>query len=116
MEDFQLTDYLSNFYTSFAVLCIFHTCLKPFSMIDYLISFSLKYSYLLIAALFVLKIVFFIRHRNKNWTIAQFFYFDPLKIKFTSNNERAKLKRLQNTLSIAIVLMILVQLAMIMMF
>ncbi|HEX8357983.1 MAG TPA: hypothetical protein VF610_11245 [Segetibacter sp.] len=79
-------------------------------MVDYLIAFLLNYSYVFIAVLFVIKIVLFMRHKNKTWTVAQFFYFNPMGIKYTSNNERAKVKRLQNGLSVAIVVMILVQL------
>ncbi|MCW3107916.1 MAG: hypothetical protein JWQ09_2422 [Segetibacter sp.] len=46
----------------------------------------------------------------------QFFYFNPSNIQFTPSAERAKLKRLQNQLSIGIILFLVIQISVRMLF
>ena len=41
--------------------------------------------------------------------MSQFLYFNPSNIQFTPNPERAKLKRMQNQLSIAIMIFLTIQ-------
>lgn len=82
-------------------------------MIDSLIIFLLKYAYLISAALLIIKIFIFIKHKNKTWTFGQFLFFDHLNIKLTSTVERARLKRVQNLLSILILTFLLLQVSLI---
>lgn len=82
-------------------------------MIDSLIIFLLKYGYLISAALLIIKIFIFIKHKNKTWTFGQFLFFDQLNIKLTSTVERARLKRVQNLLSILILTFLLLQVSLI---
>lgn len=78
-------------------------------MLDLILYFLLKYTYLLAAALFAVKIILFLKHKNKNWTLLQFIYFNQINIRLTSNSDRARLKKLQNSLSIAIVILLAIQ-------
>lgn len=85
-------------------------------MLDVIIYFLLKYAYVLSAVLLLIKTFLFIKNKNKNWTIGQFFFFTPTNIQFTPSAERAKLKRVQNQLSIAIALLLIIQFSVIAMF
>jgi len=78
-------------------------------MIDSIIYFLLKYFYLLAGVLLLVKILLFIKNKNKRWTVLQFLYFDPVNIQFTESAERAKVKRIQNLLSIAILIILFLQ-------
>jgi hypothetical protein len=78
-------------------------------MLDIIIYFFLKYSYLIAVLLFLIKIFLFFKNKNKNWTVVEFLYFKPTNIQFTSNAERAKLKKVQNQLSIAIIVFLVIQ-------
>jgi len=78
-------------------------------MLDLIIYFLLKFSYLIAVALFLIKIFLFFKNKNKNWTVVEFLYFKPTNIQFTSNSDRAKLKRVQNQLSIAITVFLIIQ-------
>jgi hypothetical protein len=78
-------------------------------MLDSIIYFLLKYLYLLAALLFIIKFLLFIKYKNRRWTLIQFIYFDPTNIQLTPSAERAKLKRVQNQLSIAIMIIIAIQ-------
>ena len=78
-------------------------------MFDIFIYFILKYIYLFSVVLFLIKIYLFVKNRNKNWTIAHFLYFNPNTIHYSSNEVRAKLKRIQNHLSFAIIIILVVQ-------
>jgi hypothetical protein len=69
-------------------------------MLDFFIFLLLKYTYVLAAILFLVKIFLFVKNKNKNWTISQFLFFNPTNIQFTPNAGRAKLKRMQNQLRI----------------
>jgi hypothetical protein len=53
----------------------------------------------------------FVKNKNKNWKPVQFLYFNPANIQFTPSAERAKLKRAQNQLSIAIIILLAIQIA-----
>lgn len=79
-------------------------------MLDFIIYFLLNYTYVLAAALFLIKSFLFVKNKNKNWTIAQFLYFNPSNIQFTPSPERARLKRVQNQLSIVTIILIVIQL------
>lgn len=46
----------------------------------------------------------------------QFLYFHPVNIKLTANIERAKSKRTQNTLSIFILILLVIQVFLVMFF
>lgn len=85
-------------------------------MLDVVIYFLLKYAYVLAILLFVVKTVLFVKNRNRNWRLTQFLYFNPTNIQLTSKPERAKLKRLQNQLSIAIVIFLVLQIGVRMLF
>ena len=78
-------------------------------MLDFIIYFLVKYTYVLAAALFIIKIFLFVKNKNKNWTVVQFLYFNPSNIQFTPSPERARLKRVQNQLSIAIMIFLFIQ-------
>ncbi|MCW3080669.1 MAG: hypothetical protein JWR87_2099 [Segetibacter sp.] len=78
-------------------------------MLDFIIFLLLKYTYVLAAVLFLVKIFLFLKNKNKNWTMSQFLFFNPTNIQFTPNAERAKLKRVQNQLSIAIIVLLAIQ-------
>jgi len=78
-------------------------------MLDFIIYFLLKYTYLLAAVLFLIKSFLFVKNKNKNWTMSQFLYFNPSNIQFTPDPERARLKRVQNQLSIAIIIFLVIQ-------
>lgn len=78
-------------------------------MLDLIISFFLNYSYAIAALLFLIKILLFFKNKNKNWTLVEFLYFKSSNIQFTSNSERVKLKRVQNQLSIAILVFLVIQ-------
>lgn len=79
-------------------------------MLDTILYFVVKYSFVITAMLFLVKFLLFLRYKNKNWTIIEFFYFNSVNIKFTAKAERARLKRLQNSLSVAILLLLIFQL------
>ncbi len=79
-------------------------------MLDYIIYFILKYTYIISAVIFLVKIFFFLRYKNKNWRFSEFLYFNQINIKYTSTVERAKMKRTQNVLSIVILSLLLLQL------
>ena len=79
-------------------------------MLDTIIWFILRYTYVIIGAIFLVKAYLFVRHRNKYWRFTEFFYFNQVNIKYTSTAERAKLKRIQNTLSVVILALLIVQL------
>lgn len=85
-------------------------------MLDATIYFLLNYTYVIIGLLFLLKTILFIRHKNKNWRLSEFLYFNQLNIRFTPNLERAKLKRLQNFLSYIILFLLVVQLVILALF
>jgi hypothetical protein len=57
-----------------------------------------------------------VKNKNKNWTFMQFLYFNATNIQFTSSSERARLKKVQNQLSIAIMIIIVIQIGGKMMF
>jgi len=78
-------------------------------MLDIIIYFLLKYSYLVAVFLFLIKIFLFFKNKNKNWTVVEFLYFKPTNIQFTSDAERARLKRVQNQLSIAVAVFLIIQ-------
>ena len=78
-------------------------------MIDSIIYFLLKYFYLLAGVLLLVKILLFIKNKNKRWTVLQFLYFNSVNIQFTESAERAKVKRIQNLLSIAILIILFLQ-------
>ena len=78
-------------------------------MLDIIISFFLKYSYAIAALLFLIKVFLFFKNKNKNWTVIEFLYFKSSNIQFTSNSERIKLKKVQNQLSIAIIVFLVIQ-------
>ncbi len=78
-------------------------------MLDMIIYFLLKYTYVVTLFLFLIKTILFLKHRNKNWTVLQFIFFNPINIRFTSKNERVKYKRIQNGLSVAILLLIIIE-------
>jgi hypothetical protein len=78
-------------------------------MLDLIIYFFLKYSYLIAVFLFLIKIFLFFKNKNKNWRVIEFLYFKPTNIQFTSNVERAKLKKVQNQLSVAIIVFLVIQ-------
>lgn len=80
-------------------------------MLDLIIYFLIKYAYVLAVLLFVIKMFLFIKNKNKNWTVSQFFYFNPTNIQFTPSAERAKLKKVQNQLSIGIMLFLIIQIS-----
>lgn len=80
-------------------------------MLDVIIYFLMKYAYIIAVALFVIKVLLFVKNRNKNWTLIQFFYFDSTNMQFTQNATRIKLKRVQNQLSISIIVFIVIQVA-----
>ena len=79
-------------------------------MLDYIIYFILKYTYIITAAIFLVKAFLFIRYKNKKWRFAEFIYFNQVNIKYTSTAERAKAKRIQNTLSVIIFVFLIIQL------
>ncbi len=79
-------------------------------MLDSIIYFLLKYIYVIAAVLFLIKILLFLKNNNKHWTVSQFLYFNPSNTQFTQNAERAKVKRIQNLLSIAIIIILLFKL------
>ena len=79
-------------------------------MLDYIIYFILKYTYIISAVIFLLKVFLFLRYKNKNWRFGEFLYFNQINIKYTSTVERAKMKRTQNALSIIIVALLFLQL------
>jgi len=63
------------------------------------------YSYVLggvVLILAVIKTVHFIKNKNRNWKFRHWFYFNQNNIKASTNNERARLKRVQNAYSISI--------------
>ena len=80
-------------------------------MLDIVIYFFLKYSYIIAALLFSIKTFLFFKNKNKNWTVVEFLYFKPTNIQFSSDADRAKLKRVQNQLSIAIIVFLIIQAA-----
>lgn len=82
-------------------------------MLDVIIYFFLKYAYVLAALLFLIKTFLFLKNKNKNWTIVEFFYFPSSNIQFTQNAQRARLKRVQNQLSIAIIIFVVIQITVI---
>ena len=79
-------------------------------MLDTIIYLLLRYAYVVAVILFIIKIFLFFKNKNKNWTFVEFLYFKPTNIQFTSKFERAKLKRIQNQLSVGIILFLLIQL------
>jgi hypothetical protein len=85
-------------------------------MIDLSIYVFLSYTYVFIAILFLVKIVLFLKHRNKNWTITQFIFFTETNIKFTTNSERSKLKKTQNFLSAVILFLLVIQILSVLLF
>ncbi len=78
-------------------------------MLDTIIYLFLSYAYVVAAILFLIKTFLFFKNKNKNWTLVEFLYFKPTNIQFTSNVERARLKRVQNQLSVGIILFLLIQ-------
>lgn len=85
-------------------------------MLDFVIFLLLKYTYILAAVLLLIKTVLFVKNKNKNWTFMQFLYFNATNIQFTSSSQRARLKKVQNQLSIAIMIIIVIQIGGKMMF
>ncbi|MCW3113978.1 MAG: hypothetical protein JWR18_2374 [Segetibacter sp.] len=85
-------------------------------MLDFVIFLLLKYTYILAAVLLLIKTVLFVKNKNKNWTFMQFLYFNATNIQFTSSSQRARLKKVQNQLSIAIMILIVIQIGGKMMF
>jgi hypothetical protein len=79
-------------------------------MLDTIIYLLLSYAYVVAAILFLIKTFLFFKNKNKNWRLVEFLYFTPTNIQFTSNVERAKLKRVQNQLSGGVILFLLIQL------
>jgi len=85
-------------------------------MLDLIIYILVKYTYVVATFFFVVKIILFFRHKNKNWTFLEFLYFNEVNIKFTSKAERVRHKRQQNLLSIIILTLLIVQLVAILLF
>lgn len=63
----------------------------------------------LITGLLLVKLILFFAFRTKNWTLTNLFYFDLAHITLTESNKRASVKRWQNTLTVIIVILILIQ-------
>ena len=61
-----------------------------------------------ILILAVLKTAHFIQNRNRNWKLYHWFYFNHKIIKVSSNNGRARLKRIQNAYSISIYILLFI--------
>lgn len=78
-------------------------------MLEFVIFLLLKYTYLLAVAVLLIKTVLFVKNKNKNWTFVHFLYFSAGNIQFTASNPRARLKRVQNRLSIAILILLVIQ-------
>ena len=70
---------------------------------------------MLTIVLFVTKVVLFIQNKNKNWKLEHFLYFDIIDIKL-SKPERAKHKRIQNALTISIVVLFIINIVMVALF
>lgn len=87
----------------------FHSIPKLVLMLDMIIYFLLKYSYVIAAVLFLIKTILFFKNKNKNWTVIEFLYFKPSNIQYTSSAERAKLKKIQNQLSLTVVTFLVIQ-------
>ena len=79
-------------------------------MLDDIIYFILNYSLVVMAVLFLVKAILFIIYKNKNWRLFEFIYFNQVNIKYTSTSERARAKRLQNTLSFIILVFLILKL------
>lgn len=46
-------------------------------MLDLIIYFLLKYTYVLAAVLFLIKSFLFVKNKNKNWKVNQFLFLIP---------------------------------------
>jgi hypothetical protein len=79
-------------------------------MVESIYQFILRYFYFFMDALIIVKIILFIRDKNKSWKFLQFFYFHPFNIMNTEKGKPRKLKRRQNFLSIVILVMLIIQL------
>jgi len=68
-----------------------------------------EYSYVLggvILILALIKTVHFIKNKNRNWKFHHWFYFNQNNITASTNNERMKLKKVQNAYSIFIYILL----------
>ncbi len=75
----------------------------------------LNYIYVVTIILFVTKIAFFVHHKNKNWKLDQFLYFNVIDIKL-SKPEGAKHKKLQNILTVTILFFFIVNIILVALF
>jgi len=76
---------------------------------DVFVYYLLHYTYLLIIPLFLIKVVSFLFYKSKRWKFSHFFYFGFYNV-FDTDNERIKArKKFQNGLSLAILVLIFLQ-------
>ena len=68
---------------------------------DFTFYLIINNTYVFTFVLFLVKVALFVQHKNKNWTIDQFVYFDTINIKL-SRRKSARQKRIQNILTVFI--------------
>lgn len=72
---------------------------------------SFEYSYIsagVVLILAIIKTLHFIKNQNRNWKFRHWFYFNQNNIKVSTSNERARLKRIQNTYAICIYILLFI--------
>lgn len=77
-------------------------------MADLLFFFIINYSYLLVILLFLVKLFYFVSY-SRDWRISHFFYFRFFNVFDTDDFKIQAQKKFQNKLSIAILLLLLLQ-------
>jgi len=76
---------------------------------DVFVYFLLHYTYLLIIPLFLVKVINFFFYKSRRWRFSHFFYFGFYNV-FDTDNEKVKArKKFQNALSVAILVVIFLQ-------
>ena len=79
-------------------------------MLDVIIYFLFAKTYLIIALLFGIKIYFLLTSNYRSRRISKFFYYNKMSLVMTSNKKKYRYKKIQNSLSLAIVFCVIIQL------
>lgn len=85
-------------------------------MLDLIIYILITRIYIIIGVLFVAKFIMFLTSEYRSWSLSKFFYYPYMNLVLTSNPKRIRYKKLQNNLTLAILIFALMQAVFIIMF
>ena len=78
-------------------------------MLDAIIFFLLKYTYVFIALLFGTKTFLLLTIDYKSGSFSKFFYYNYTNLVLSSNRKRYRYKKIQNNLTIGILFLVVIQ-------